>query len=214
MKRIPLASLLVLLLLTLLWQHPASAIDSGPSANGDFQFSLEDGNTRYIQFDARTHGDKSRGTMTFSDPAGTVGDENTPNTTTGIQVTADFDCLRIEGNRAVMGGAISSSNILAAIGHRVLLVVEDNGEGVGTTAPDRLTWGIYDLPATGWTAKDAERDDDNGAALRWIARDFERSDDVGIPSHTSGIVGCQSFSLASYSFTDVAHGGGNIQIRP
>jgi len=214
MKRIALASLLVLLLLPMLWQRPANAFDSGPSANGDFQFSVGDGNTRYLQFDARTNGDRTRGTMTFNDPAGIVGDENAPSSTTGIQVTADFDCLRIEGNRAVMAGSISSSNILAAIGHRVLLVVEDNGEGVGIPAPDRLTWGIYDLPATGWTPKDSERDDDNGAGLRWIATDFERPDDVGIPSHSSGIVGCQSFSLASYSFVDVPHGGGNIQIRP
>jgi hypothetical protein len=213
MKRMALASLSVLLFLPLLWQNPARAFDSGPSANGNFQFSVGDGNTIYLQFEARSHGDLARGTMTFSDPAATVGDENAPNTT-GVQVTADFDCLRIEGNRAVMGGTISSSNILAAIGHRVLLVVEDNGEGVSTTAPDRLTWGIYNLPPTGWTAKDAERDDDDGASLRWTATDFERPDDVGIPSHTSGIVGCQSFSLASYSFVDVAHGGGNIQIRP
>ena len=213
MKRIALASLLVLLLLPTLWQRQANAFDSGPSANGDFQFSVGDGNTRYLQFDARTNGDHTRGTMTFNDPAAIVGDENAP-TTTGVQVTADFDCLRIEGNRAVMAGAITSSNILAAIGHRVLLVVEDNGEGVGTIAPDRLTWGIYNLPATGWTPKDSERDDDNGAGLRWIATDFERTDDVGIPSHSSGIVGCQSFSLASYAFVDVAHGGGNIQIRP
>jgi hypothetical protein len=113
-----------------------------------------------------------------------------------------------------MSGIIVESNVLTAIGLRVLLVVEDNGEGINAPAADRLTWGVYQNPATGWIPKDSERDDDNGASLSWLATDAERSDDVGIPSNPSRIVGCQSFPLSSYSFVDIAHGGGNVQVQP
>jgi hypothetical protein len=93
-------------------------------------------------------------------------------------------------------------------------VVEDNGEGINAASTDKLTWGIYQPSGGAWVPKDAEREDDNGAGLSWLATDFERSDDVGIPSNQSKVVGCQSFSLSAYSFVDVAHGGGNIQVQP
>jgi hypothetical protein len=150
--------------------------------------------------------------MAFSDPNATVGDENSR--ITGVQMRANFDCLRVEGNRAVIGGVISSSNVLTAIGRRMLLVLEDNGEGINQPALDRLTWGIYETPESGWTPKDSERDDDIGASLSWLATDLERPENVGIPSKKDPLVGCQSFPLSSYSFVDVGHGNGNIQVRP
>jgi hypothetical protein len=210
MQRIVFVSVLALLCLTLVSQHATRAFDNNPSANGSFQFALEDGNTRYIEFNAQVHGNTARGTMSFSDPAATSGEENGP---TGIQITANFDCMRVEGNRAVIGGQISSSNVLDAVGRRMLLIIEDNGEGVYANAPDRLTWGVYQSQETSWTPKDAEREDDNGASLSWIATDAERTDDVGIPSKQSPIVGCQTFPLSSYSFVDIPHGNGNLQIR-
>jgi hypothetical protein len=94
----------------------------------------------------------------------------------------------------------------------VLLVVEDNGEGVNAVNY-KVTWGILQPPASGWVPQDAERDDDNGASLKWIATDFERPEDAGIPSNPSKIIGCQSFSLASFDFTEVKHGGGIIQLQ-
>ena len=97
---------------------------------------------------------------------------------------------------------------------RVLLVVEDGGEGVNTPTADKLTWGVYQPATPGWVPKDAERDDDNGASLTWIAKDAERDDDVGVPSNQSKVIGCGSFPLSSYSFVDVKHGGGNIQVQP
>lgn len=214
MKRIVFASLLVTIVLGLLSQNVTGAFGSGPSANGGFQFLLEDGNPRFLEFEVHSHPKGARGSMTFTDPSGTTGGgDDSPQISTGVQITANFDCLRIEGNRAVMGGAISSSNIPAAIGQRVILVVEDNGEGIDAAAPDRLTWGVYGLPATGWTPKDSERDDDNGAFLNWIATDFERPDDVGIPSNRSNVVRCETFPLGSYSFINVGHGNGNLQVR-
>ena len=82
--------------------------------------------------------------MTFSDPAVVpVPDPDDPAAiaNTGAIITAKFDCLQITGKQAVMSGIISQSNIAAALGLRVLLVVEDNGEGVNIPTPDKLTWG-------------------------------------------------------------------------
>ena len=217
MNRIIFAAVTAVLLIFLISPALTLAGNDGPSASGDFQFSLEDGQFRYLKFNAREQNNgRTVGEMTFSDP--TVipvadPDGSDGSGTPGALIKANFDCLKITGNRAVMSGVISESNILSAVGLRVLLVVEDNGEGVNA-ANDKLTWGIYQPPAGGWVPQDAEREDDNGASLKWIATDFERPDDPGIPSDQSKIIGCQTFSLASYSFTDVKHGGGNIQVQP
>ena len=217
MKRIIFAAMAILAVVTLALPALTFAGNDGPSASGNFQFSLEDGQPRYLDFNAR---EQNKGTvvgeMTFSDPSVVpVGDPDGSDGpgTAGALIKAKFDCLNITGNRAVMSGVISESNILNAIGLRVLLVVEDNGEGVNALN-DKLTWGIYTSQSTNWTPKDSEREDDNGASLSWIAKDFERDDDVGVPSNQSKTVGCQSFSLAAYSFVDIKHGGGNIQVQP
>lgn len=154
--------------------------------------------------------------MSFTNPNASVviDPDASGDALTGASIRARFDCLKITGNRAVVSGIIFDSNVLAAIGLRVLLVVEDNDEGVNQPTTDKLTRGVYQNPAGGWTPKDAERDDDNGASLTWLATDAERSDDVGIPSNQSKVVGCQSFPLSSYSFVDIAHGGGNVQVKP
>jgi hypothetical protein len=218
MKSIACASLAALLLASFAIPSLTLAYTDGPSASGTFQFSLEDGEVRNLEFNARIQNNgRTVGEMTFSDPAAVaVPDPDDPSalTNTGALVTAKFDCLQITGNRAVMGGVISQSNIAAAIGARVLLVVEDNGEGVNIPTPDKLTWGVYQSASGGWIPKDAERDDDNGASLTWIAKDAERDDDVGVPSNQSKLIGCQSFPLSSYSFVDIKHGGGNVQVQP
>ena len=214
MKRTVFASLLVLLLSTIVCQQRTKAFDDGPSANGKFQFQLADNNPRYIEFDARLHGDEARGTMTFSDPSSVLGDSDSDNVATGAVLTAKFDCLRIEGNRAVMGGAVSESNFASVIGRRVLLVVEDNGEGVNVLNPDRLTWGVYDSSKPNWVPVDAEVPGDIGATLKWLAKDAERDDDLGIPSRIDQTIGCTSFPLSSYSFVNVPHGSGNLQVKP
>ena len=188
----------------------------GPSASGSFQFTLDD-HPRFLEFNVRQQNkDTVVGEMSFTDPNTTVVDDpDTPrNEALGVSIRASFDCLKITGNRAVMSGVITESNILNAIGLRVLLVVEDNGEGINTLAVDKLTWGVYQSSATAWIPKDAERDDDNGASLTWLATDAERSDDPGIPSNANKTIGCQSFPLDAYTFSDIKHGGGNVQVQP
>ena len=189
----------------------------GPSAAGSFQFDLENGQPRFLEFHARQQNkDTVVGEMSFTDPnTAVVDDPDTPiNETLGVSMRAKFDCLKITGNRAVISGAITESNLLNAIGLRVLLVVEDNGEGVNSPTTDKLTWGVYQSTATAWIPKDAERDDDNGASLTWLATDAERTDDIGIPSNQSKVIGCQSFPLEAYTLTEIRHGGGNVQVQP
>jgi hypothetical protein len=218
MKSIAFASLLLFLFVCVALTPLTSAGNDGPSANGSFQFTLEDGAEKFLEFDAREQNKGSVvGEMSFTDPSATVVvDPDAPanGSATGASIRAKFDCLKITGNRAVMSGVIFESNVLNAIGLRVLLVVEDNGEGTNQPNADKLTWGVYQNPAGGWIPKDAERDDDNGAGLTWIATDAERPDDPGIPSNQSKTIGCQSFPLSSYSFVDIAHGGGNVQVKP
>jgi len=194
----------------------ASTPDKEPSANGSFQVSAGDGVTRYIDFEARTHKDgKTKGEMTFTVPSVIPeGGETSTHSSEGISVKVDFDCLVVNDNRAVMSGVIVSSNIPDSIGSRVLLIVEDNSEGQKAPAPDRLTWGVYRTPAGGWTPSDAEVEGDGGWFLSWIAKDAEREDDVGVPYSRNSVIGCQSFPISSYSFVDLQHGEGNIQVKP
>ena len=217
MKRIFFGAVTAILFAVLASPALTFAGADGPSASGNFQFTLEDGQPRYLEFNAREQNKGSVvGEMTFSDPTVVpVGDPDATSGpgTAGALIRAKFDCLKITGNRAVMSGVIFESNVLSAVGLRVLLAVEDNGEGVNA-ANDKLTWGIYQPPSSGWVPTDAEREDDRGAGLTWIATDFERPDDPGVPSNQSKTVGCQNRWLAALDFTDVKHGGGNIQVQP
>lgn len=188
--------------------------DSGPSANGSLQFTLEDGFDRSFQFNARTHKDGSTtGEMTFSDPIGIPNPESEAGPS-GFYAKASFDCLVIRGNKAVMSGIITESTIGELIAHRVLLVVEDGGGGNNETKSDKLTWGVYRNPNRTWIPQDAEVPGDQGALLDWLATDSERTDDVGIQARRSETIGCQTFSVSSYSLVDVKHGQGNIQVKP
>lgn len=185
----------------------ASAGDSGPSANGDFEFALEDGAVRTVEFNARTHKNgATKGEMTFTDA---TGNEGSP-----ASVKASLDCLVINDNKAVMSGVIKEATNFELVGNRVLLVVEDNGEGIGAASTDKLTWGLYQSINRTWTPADFEVPGDTGFLLNWTATDFERPDDVGIPARPSEVIGCQSFPLSSYALTNVNHGQGNIQVRP
>jgi hypothetical protein len=197
----------------------AFAQNSGPASNGDFAFALT-GATGTIQYNARTHGAGARGEMKFAG-TGEISDDDVdgtgaiPNPVSSVNVVVSFDCLRIQGNRAAMSGVVSSSSIPEQIGARAILAVEDNGEGVNSTR-DRFTWGLYRTVVTNWTVEDAEVPGDYGASLTWFASDAERNDDVPVlwNSPTSGGVNCQTFPLGSYAFEEVAHGAGNIQVKP
>ena len=183
----------------------------GSSATGSLKFVLDDGATRFVEFNAKEGADgQATGDMTFSDPAAIPVDDpdngEAPKTE-GVLFNAKFDCMTTVDNRAVIGGEIYDSNVKSNIGQRVLLIIEDNG-----LEKDRLTWGIFQQPATGWTPVDAENPDDKGASLTWIATDAERKDDVGIPSNLSKMVACQTFPLAAFEFPEFKEAGGDLQV--
>ena len=185
----------------------------GATASGSFKFMLDDGETRFVEFKASELAEGAgAGEMTLSDPAAVpVDDPDNPEKpkTPGVLVRAKFDCMETSKNMAIMGGEIFDSNVPANIGQRILFVVEDNGvEG----ERDRLTWGIYQQPATGWTPTDAERDDDKGASLSWWATDFERRDDVGFQMPQGKVVQCKSLPSAAHDFFDFKYAGGDLQV--
>jgi hypothetical protein len=196
------------------------AHSGGPASNGDFQFDLE-GTAGAIQFDARTHGDTSHGhvqIMLDVDVLNADGDDGgTGGTPVTVTMAAEFDCLAIEGNRAVMSGRVVSSTAEGYLDRQAVLVVEDNGEGRKAPAPDMFTWGVYPTTAISWIPSDAELETDPGVGMVWHATDAERGDDVGIPvsfSSPTPPVDCKSFPLSAYSLAEIRHGGGNVQVKP
>ncbi|HJY30792.1 MAG TPA: hypothetical protein VJ306_22350 [Pyrinomonadaceae bacterium] len=211
MKSIIGAFVLALFIVCLALPNLVFAGAEGSSATGSLKFVLDDGATRFVEFNAKEGLDgQATGDMTYSDPVAVPVDDpdngETPKTE-GVFVKAKFDCMMTVDNRAVMSGEVYDSNVKSNIGQRMLLVVEDNG-----LDKDRLTWGIYQIPATGWTPSDAELKEDNGASLTWWATDFERKDDVGFKMPVSKIVACQNFPLSSYDFPEIKESGGDLQV--
>jgi hypothetical protein len=211
MKSIIGAFVLTLFVVCLALPNLVHADAEGASATGSFKFVLEDGETRFVEFNATEGVDgQATGDVTFSDPVA-IPIDNPDDTETpknqGVMVKAKFDCMQVVDNKAVIGGEIYDSNVKSNIGQRVLLVVEDNG-----IEKDNFLWGIYQMPATGWVPSDAEVEGDKGAELKWIATDFERKDDVGIPSDISKVVTCKSFPLGSYEFPEIKAAGGDLTV--
>lgn len=213
MKSILGALVLTLFVVCLALPGMALAGAEGSSATGSMKFVLEDGETRFVEFDAKEGTDgQASGEMTFSDPVAIPvedPDSSEEVKSEGVLVKAKFDCMQVIDNKAVIGGEVYDSNVKSNIGLRVLLVVEDNG-----LEKDKLLWGIYQWPATGWVPKDAELEDDKGAELKWIATDAERRDDPGIPSDISKVVTCKSFPLNTYEFPELKAAGGDLQVSP
>jgi hypothetical protein len=214
MKSIIGAFVAALLLVCLALPNLVFAGAEGATATGSFKFAMEDGETKYVEFKATELADgQATGEMTLSDPsAAPVEDPDNPEEkpAPGIIVRAKFDCMETGQNTAVLGGEIYDANVKSAIGQRILLVVEDNGvEG----EKDRLTWGIFQQPATGWTPSDAELDDDKGASLSWTATDAELKEDVGIKMPLSKLVQCKTFPASTLEFPEFKYTGGDLQVQ-
>lgn len=204
-----------------------SAQNNGSSANGTFQFSSAD-RTLTIEFDAREHGSgQTKGQVTLSGsvevPDQDVDGEGggAPAEVVAVSLKIEVDCLQLAKKnpedtdyvRAAMSGEITESSVPGLVGRRGILAVEDNGEGSKAPEPDRFMWGLYRTRTLNWVATDAELEFDPGAGLTWLATDAERTDDAGIPSHPSETVDCKTFPVSSYTFENLAHGNGNIQVK-
>jgi hypothetical protein len=190
------------------------------SASGAFHLAGDESN-RKVEFNAKLHPNGSAsGDLKFSGSV-SIPDQDVDGDGTGdpvataqtLSLKVDVDCLKVEENRAVLGGKVRDSNFIGYIGRRVLFTVEDGGEGKNA-APDRYTWGQYRSTTQTWTPSDAELAFDPGVGLTWIATDFERTNDAGIPSHPPSTVDCKSFPLRSYALDDLPQGTGNVQVKP
>jgi hypothetical protein len=213
------ASLFVLCLIVL--ATPLLVDAQVGAANGKYNFIMEDGLAKYLEFDARTD---DRGTTTgymqftdqakpfFQDLDGTG--EKPPDEPVEFFMKADFDAMTIEKNRAVISGVIRDSSYRSYIGKWVQLVIEDND---GIEVPDKFVWSFCQPEVGGWVPEDSEVPGDRGAYMSWWATDYERKGDVGIPSPNlipGNLKGCRSFPFQAYEFATILKGEGIIQIMP
>jgi hypothetical protein len=212
------AATLALFLLSFAAPQLVSAQTAGQAASGTYQFSLEDGYTKYIEFSAKTQSDGSAaGQMLLSDEA-TLYDQDLDGAGApaekyaGFYIKADLDGLVVDKNQAVMSGTVRDSSVRSLIGLRVLLTVEDNGDN--SRVPDKLTWGLYQPAESNWTPSDAELKEDPGVGLSWEATDAERKDDQGIKMPGDTAITVRSFPVETYAFVDAARGTGDILVEP
>lgn len=194
------------------------SLTNAQTASGTYQFSFEDGYTKYVEFDAKTQADGSttgqlllsdEATLTYQDVDGAGDPEGKY---PGFYIKANFDGMVVKDNQAVMSGTVNDSSVRDFIGQRVLLTVEDNGDN--TRVPDKVTWGIYKPVERNWTPSDAELKEDPGVGLRWVATDAELKDDVGIQMPRDESINTKTYPVATYAFADVYKGAGDIKVQP
>lgn len=209
-------TLLILCFLVLATPSIASAQQV---ANGTYKFIMEDGLTKYLEFDA-TSGERGAATgyMIFNDEAKLVfqdvdGSGDVPKEeAVPFTMKAEFESMTIEKNRAVINGVIRDSSYRSYIGKFVQLVIEDND---GKEVPDKFVWSFCQPEPGGWIPEDAEVKGDRGAFMSWWATDAERKDDVGIPSPSlipGQLKACRAQPLGSYEFATILKGDGAIAI--
>ena len=173
-----------------------------------------DKGVRTIEFSATLSGGRASGDLALTEPIALpeqdvdgAGDPEIKESTLTLRLAVD--CMRVERNRAVLGGLVRDANVQSYVGRRMLLTVEDNVDG-----PDRYTFGFYRATLPTWTPSDAELKEDPGVGLTWIATDAERDDDKGISSQPREQGDCESFSLASFDLDELPKDGGDIQVKP
>jgi len=188
------------------------------SASGGFKAESELG-TVTIKFNAEGYSDgRASGAVEFSGPM-SIPDQDVdgdgggdPGVKEGtLSLSIDVDCMKVEGNRAVLSGLVKSASADTYIRRRMMLTVED---GEGEKAADRYTWGQYRGSEATWVASDAELDPDTGVGLMWLATDAERKDDAGVSSSRPAGIDCQSFPLGSFELDELREGSGDVLVKP
>ncbi len=201
--------------------HTAAAQAGGPSAAGSIKFESEEGLRKSLEFEATGDGEgKASGRMVFGGPeeipeqdVDGAGDKGFTGKLEDLHVEAEFDGMTVEGNRAVMSGLVTACTVGEYIGRRILLVVEDNGDGGGEKLQDKVTWGIYKPNRADWTPTDAELENDEGALLTWVATDSERKDDQGVEMPKKNEeVSHRSFPPSSHDFFEAKYVEGDIRV--
>ena len=185
--------------------------------SGSFEISLEKGLKRHIDFHAvRDLNGKVSGETVFKDDGAASVDKASEDANADsigpFFLKAEFDCLTIEGNKAVMSGSVTEASSESYVGRRVLVVAQENGGSEDPSKRDKLTWGIYRNKRNDWLAVDSERPDEQ-VGQSWIATDSERQDDDGVPSNKEEVVGCQSFPISAFSFLNANQGKGTVRVK-
>lgn len=212
MRTIRFTTLLALLVMGCALSQTAAA----QSAAGSYQFTLTgDKYLKYVEFDAQTLSDGSAvGSIYLTDEAvitiQDVDGTGEKDRYVGYNLKAEVDGLIVDKNKAVISATISTSSVLAFVGQRVLLTVEDNGDN--TRVLDKLTWGVYRPIKRDWVASDAERKEDPGVGLTWWATDAERRDDVGYKMPREETFDTRTFPMAAYGFVDASNTSGDIRV--
>jgi len=193
------------------------ALSEGPSVKGKFEIlAAESTPPRSIEFGVEKSLDgQVIGDVIFQDES-TVAIPETAEEKTGVKplfLRAQFDCLVVKANRAVMSGSITESSRDNYVGRRFLLVVQDNGGSQNPLKRDKFTFGVYRVSNNNWPISDAERPDE-AAPVSWMTTDAERPDDLGSFSQNGEIVGCQTFPISAFAFMEVGQTRGTVQIRP
>lgn len=191
--------------------------EEGVSAKGTFKISIENGQSREVQFDARIAMDgNTTGEITFHDTGAvvttpkTAEDSDASAAVTPFYVKATCDCLVVQGVEAALSGTVLESSRKNFVGRRVVLVVQD-GDSLTPPLRDKLTFGFYGKPLNVLGASDSERPDEQGPTT-WVATDAERSDDTGVMLQKNQEVTCTSFPISSFNFIGAKQGQGKIQI--
>jgi hypothetical protein len=211
----------VALLLSLLcFGTPGSsaAFNAAVNITGGGTFVVGNNLKGHFNFNAITHQDGSvTGYLSLRNPeaapeqdvdgTGEPGSDGLPD---GVQLSAELDSINISGNRAALSGVVRTASNKRYVGLRIVLTLEDNGEG-GGEGPDKITWGFYQR-ITPRLVADFENPDAGAypVGVKILASDAENPD-AGAFLVGDSDIDSQSFPLSSYALVDVE--GGNIQVH-
>jgi len=119
--------------------------DEDSSVTGGGTFSVGTNKKGHFDFNAIKHIDGSiTGHLSLRDPEEApnqdvdgTGELGLGELSDGADLTADVDSLKINGNRAAISGVITRATVPRYVGLRIILTVEDTGEG--DAEPDKVT---------------------------------------------------------------------------
>ena len=209
---------LIAIILFSCFLKPSSATIDKASANGHFRISIPDETAKTLEFNAQLAADDSTsGEMIFREvetrvPAASD-DATEPQSNKPLFIRAEFDCLVVDGNKAVMSGGVTEASADRYIGRRIVLAVEDNGNGDIPGKRDRLTWGIYRTIRESPSPIDIDQPDGPAGPISWISKDIDRDDDPGVLSNTRQEIGCRTFPISSFTFISANLGKGEVHVR-
>ena len=211
------AIVLSLSLLVLGGAKSFAAPEGSSSVTGGGTFSVGANKKGHFDFNAITHSDGTvSGHLSLRDPeeapdqdVDASGEPGLNSLSDGVELTADVDSVKVEGNRAALSGVITRASVPRYLGLRIILTVQDDGEG--GPEPDKITWGFYQRIERRLVTD--EENPDAGAfpvGERFLATDAERPEE-GAFLVGEGDFDSTSFPLSSYSLNEI--GDGNVQVH-